>query len=379
MNSTTSHLLWSVGRARWFLVALHVPFMLSPIVLAVGGIDGRRGNPLVAVPIGLALGALQLRHSFAAARGERPRGWPWTLLAVVLLVYLPFPWLGWDWLIAQWAVIASAPMLLPRRFGIAVATLPIVGSTIASSWNAATVYSPGVWAAIFQLVYLPVVLAFGGLGLYAAARLVKVVAALHSARSELAELAVGRERLRLSRDLHDLLGHSLSAVALKGDLAGRLLHSDPSAARSEITGLAGAARDALRDLRAVTRDEHAVSLRSETDGAAALLAAAGIDATIEVDLPDLNPTADSVLAWAVREGVTNILRHSEAGACSILAARRDGVVRLRIVNDGVRRTPDRAGTGLAGLSERARAISGTVSAGDRDGNYVLQVEVPQDQ
>src|SRR5260370_622579 len=122
---------------------------------------------------------------------------------------------------------------------------------------------------------------------------------LRETRAELAALAVGRERLRVSRDLHDLLGQSLSAVALKGDLAIRLLRTDPPAARAEIESLTGLARDAIRGIHAVSRDEHAVSLRTETEGAAAPLSAAGIHAPTDADLPDLAPPLERVLAWAV--------------------------------------------------------------------------------
>jgi two-component system, NarL family, sensor histidine kinase DesK len=199
---------------------------------------------------------------------------------------------------------------------------------------------------------------------------------LEATRTELAELAIGRERLRISRDLHDLLGHSLSAISLKGDLARRLLPSNVHAARAEIEGLTEVARDALRGVRAITRDEHAVSLRTETDGAAALLSAAGIDARIEVDLPDLARPTEEVLAWAVREGITNVLRHSQATACSITAARRDAMVRLEILNDGARPSAG-AGTGLAGLAARARALSGSAVGGyTRGGRFRLLVQIP---
>src|SRR5262249_58919238 len=124
--------------------------------------------------------------------------------------------------------------------------------------------------------------------------------------------ARGRAAARSPPDLHDLLGHSLSAISLRGDLARRLLSSNVHAARAEIEGLTEVARDALRDVRAITRDEHAVSLRTETDGAAALLSAAGIDARIDVNLPDLARPAEEVLAWAGREGLTHVLRHSQA-------------------------------------------------------------------
>ncbi len=131
-------------------------------------------------------------------------------------------------------------------------------------------------------------------------------------------------------------------------------------------------------MRAVTRDERAVSLRTEMEGAVGLLSAAGMDARIDLDLPDLPPPVEDVLAWAVREGVTNVLRHSQASICSIRARRWDGHARLEIVNDGVR-APAGEGSGLAGLTERATALSGSASAGPvGDGRFRLLVEVREE-
>ncbi len=139
------------------------------------------------------------------------------------------------------------------------------------------------------------------------------------------------------------------------------------------------ARDALRGVRAVTRDQHAVSLRAETQGAAALLGAAGIDAHLDVDLPGLPPAVEEVLAWAVREGVTNVLRHSQASTCQITAGHRDGRGWLEIVNDGVRPPAGAgSGSGLTGLAERARALGGSVHAQPSDdGRFRLLVKVPE--
>ncbi len=191
-------------------------------------------------------------------------------------------------------------------------------------------------------------------------------------------MAVGRERLRISRDLHDLLGQSLSAIALKGDLAIRLLRSDTGAARGEIESLATVARDALRGVRAVARDEHMVSLPDELDGAAVLLSAAGISARIDADVAGLTPPAAQTFAWALREGVANVLRHSEARICSITAARQNGTLRLEIVNDGAG-PPGGGGRGLAGLAERAHALSGTVTAGLTDTDrFRLLVTIPEE-
>jgi two-component system sensor histidine kinase DesK len=376
-NSAAGHPLRTVRRARWFLVALHVLAVAIAPVNAITGFVGQPRNPAAPVLAALAIGGLQLRHTFAAARGERPRGWQWTGLALAVLVYLPMVWFTWNWAAMQWFVIASALMLLRGWPAAIAATVPILATSIVSGVAAAQVDASAATVAYLAAYWL-VGLVIGALGLYGAARLVRVLDDLHATRAALAELAVGRERLRVSRDLHDLLGQSLSAVSLKGDLAVRLLRDDPPAARAEIEGLTGVARDALRGVRAVTRDEHAVSVSTEAGEAAALLSAAGIDARIDLDLPGLVPEVENVLAWAVREGVTNVLRHSEAGTCSITAGRRGGAVWLQVVNDGAR-TPAGDGTGLVGLAGRARALSGSASAERTpDGRFKLLVEVPEE-
>ena len=378
-SATTSPVgqpLPTVWRARWFLVGLHLALLAVAPVFTITGFEDNSGNPAIVVLAAVAIGALQLRHSLAAARGERPRGWPWTLLALTILVYLPMVWFGMGWAPMQYFVIASAAMLL-RGWPAAIAVAAPLLATAAGVVGDAPV-GESVAREALAVVYWIVGLVTGAVALYGSARLVRVLDELHTTRAQLAELAVGRERLRVSRDLHDLLGHSLSAVSLKGDLALRLLRSDPPAARAEIASLTEIARDTLRGVRTVTSDEHTVSLRTETKGAAALLEAAGVDAHIDVDLPGLPPPMDNVLAWAVREGVTNVLRHSQASTCSITAGRWDGRARLEIVNDGVQ-APSREGTGLAGLTERATALSGSVTAGPvGDGRFRLLVEVPEE-
>jgi two-component system sensor histidine kinase DesK len=327
---------WAVGRQPWFLVALHLPFVASGPIVAIPRHDVSPGVAAFVVVVSLAIGALQLRHSFAAARGERPAGWVWSLLALVVLVHVPLLWLGWDWSTMQWFVIASLAMLLPPAPALVAAVGLAVGQASLFGWEVLRTPGTGPGFATVATIYLFTLLVMGGGALYGSSRLVRVLEDLYSARTELAELAVGRERLRVSRDLHDLLGQSLSAVSLKGDLALRLLPTDAAAARNEIESLTGVARRALRDVRAVARDEHGVALPAELDAAAALLGAAGIATRVDVDLPGLAAPAEQVLAWAVREGATNTLRHSEATTWTVTGARQDGRVTLEIVNDGAR-------------------------------------------
>jgi two-component system sensor histidine kinase DesK len=276
----------------------------------------------------------------------------------------------------QWTFIASVAMLLRGQVMKALIVAPILGTAV---WAAIVSSRTGgtIPQDLYFVPYWVVILTAGTASLYGATQLVRAVDALFATRADMAEMTVGRERLRVSRDLHDLLGQSLSAVSLKGDLAIALLRSDPPAAETEIRGLTQVAREALRDIRHVVHGEHPVTLRSETQGAAVLLAAASINAHIDAQLLELAPEVDEVFGWATREGVTNMLRHSQAQTCSIKATRHDGAAFLEIVNDGARSTHG-SGTGIAGLAERAEALSGHVGAGSmRDGQYRLCVEIPE--
>jgi two-component system sensor histidine kinase DesK len=373
--------LWLIRRARWLLVVLNAPFILECPIYTVSGVGGpSRSSPFVValvILLGLVIGLLQLRHSFAATLGQRPVGWRWTFLALAAGVYLPMPWLTWNWAATQILLIASAAMLLRGWLRIAAIAAPTVGTAaIAVSWTWAAHVTPE--AVVYEGIAWLVDLSLYGAALYAAARLVMVADELYAARTEQAEVAVGRERLRVSRDLHDLLGHSLSAISLKGDLALRLLPFDPARARSEIESLTGVARSALHDVLAIARDEHHVSLRDEIDAAGALLTAASIEVSIDTDFPDPPGHAQEVLAWAVREATTNVLRHSEARTCSIALGEEDGGVWLEICNDGVHGPPGQ-GSGLTGLTKRAAAVSGSVrtdAAGD--GRFWLRVWIPEE-
>jgi two-component system, NarL family, sensor histidine kinase DesK len=200
-------------------------------------------------------------------------------------------------------------------------------------------------------------------------------AALREARAELAEMAVAEERLRFARDLHDLLGHDLSLIALKAELAGKLLPDRVDAAATEVGQIRDLTRTALRAVREAVDGYRRPTLGTELAGAKVALEAAGIE--VRVDGPDgsLDPTADSVLAWAVREGATNAIRHS--GARHAVITVRDGM--LEIADDGHGAPPaDPSGNGLTGLRERAQSVGGTVEAGaGPEGGFRLRVRVPQ--
>jgi two-component system sensor histidine kinase DesK len=380
LTEPTGFSAWAARRAVWFLIAIHLPFVLfTPIAAIARRPHIAAGEAAFFALAGLTAGGLQFRHSLAAARGGRPRGWPLTFALLAGLALIPAWWVGFDWNTMDWFVIASALMLLPRWPGRAVAAVVVVGE---AAWLFAINAGGGfdLWRVALLTPYYLAISVLGGGGLYGAARLAAILDEVFAARTELAEQALSRERLRVSRDLHDLLGQSLSAVSLKGDLAVRLLDTDPPAAHREIESLTSVARTALRDMGAVMRDEHDVSLPAEADAAQVVLQAAGITVHVAVALPGLPPALDAILAWAVREGTTNILRHSQARHAFITASREGGRAVLEIVNDGARaraRAGTPAGTGLAGVAGRARAAGGTAAGVHLgDGGFRLRVELP---
>src|SRR5438309_1500435 len=184
---------------------------------------------------------------------------------------------------------------------------------------------------------------------------------LSQAREQIARLAVGEERLRFARDLHDLLGHSLSVIALKSELGGRLIKTTPGLAAHEVEDIEKVARDALRDVREAVAGYRQPTLAAELAGAHEALAAAGIEDHIDQDHAPLPSVVESVLAWTVREGVTNVMRHSQAKRCAIRIANQDGRATVEVVDDGRGGTLE-TGTGLRGLRERVLERGGTLTA-----------------
>ena len=218
-----------VADGRWIVVAVHVTALGGLLaIVAAGGEDLQPTvDPRLIVAAGLAVLALELRHGLAIARGVRPCGVGATLLALVVLVYLPVPWWGWFWGTQQAAVLAAVPLVLRGR--VAVAAMVGLGLSGAVATVLLDPPVPTPVGFVYWTAYLAFGLAIITATLYGSARLVGVQQELRRTRRELARTAVAAERLRVSRDLHDLLGQSLSAISLKGDLAVRLLAPDPAA------------------------------------------------------------------------------------------------------------------------------------------------------
>lgn len=195
---------------------------------------------------------------------------------------------------------------------------------------------------------------------------------LDRSREVRANLAVAEERLRFARDLHDVVGRNLSVVALKADLAAQLARRGRDEAIDEMLEVRRIAHDSLDELRAVVSGYRTADLSVELAGARSLLASAGIDCRVIGEPPPEGEPAGA-LGWAVREGVTNVLRHSEARTCTITL--RGNV--LTMSNDGASPSGVRFGSGLTGLRERVSALGGSVTATPEPPNrFVLTVELP---
>jgi two-component system sensor histidine kinase DesK len=215
-----------------------------------------------------------------------------------------------------------------------------------------------------------------GLGLAA-----RLVAEREEERRELKRQAIAEERKRFSRDLHDLLGLSLSAITLKGELVDRLVLGRPARAKEELAELLVMSRRALADVRTVAAGYRELSLDDECKAAAAVLSAAGIRVTVaRSGTGDLPPEVAGAFAAVLREGVTNVVRHSAASWCAFSVSTEDGTAWLEIVNDGAGRPVDAgadSGWGLRNLSDRVGSLAGslTVEAG-ADGTHRLVAAVP---
>ena len=305
---------------------------------------------------------------FSAA--EKPfevrKRWAAIAFLAVLAVALNLS-LGVEWRVLFFHANVAAGMMLRTR-----------DAYVAIAFLAALTLALGVSSGMAWLV-LPTAV----LGLWATAfvRQVATVAELQAAREELARLAVSEERLRFARDLHDLLGHSLSLITLKSELAGRLLPSDPEKAAKEVGEVESVARQALREVREAVAGYRRPTLEDELAGAREMLEAAGIACRTENGAGPLPAATDAALAWAVREGTTNVMRHSRADSCRILLARDGERVYVEITDDGIGSREDAGeatGSGLSGLAERVGGFSGgEFEAGPLPGGgFRLRVGLP---
>ncbi|WP_233157924.1 sensor histidine kinase [Actinokineospora bangkokensis] len=226
----------------------------------------------------------------------------------------------------------------------------------------------GGWGALTTLVSVTMALGFIG-------RLTRTVRELRRARDEIATLAAAAERNRVARDLHDLLGHSLTTITVKASLARRVLErgDDPGRALAEVRELEELARQATQDVRAAVSGYREVTLAAELAGAGAALRAAGVTAELPSAVDTVAPALRGVFGHVVREATTNVLRHSGASRCTV----RLGPDWVEVRDDGRGGAAGAPGSGLAGLRERLAEVGGALEAGPLpQGGFRLRAVVP---
>jgi two-component system sensor histidine kinase DesK len=197
-----------------------------------------------------------------------------------------------------------------------------------------------------------------GFGMLVQADLMRKNRQLLAAQEEVRALSATAERERIARDIHDLLGHTLTLVAVKADLASRLVARDPKAAQREMEEVAEAARSGLGEVRTAVSGMNGASLAVEIGRAKHMLTAAGLDADVREQFSKSDPEREAIMAMALREAVTNVIRHAEASRCTIeVSTDRDEALELRVSDNG-RGGNLQEGSGLQGMRARISAAGG---------------------
>jgi two-component system, NarL family, sensor histidine kinase DesK len=285
-------------------------------------------------------------------------------LSVLLTVLLGVDGMATSVYDASAGVVLLAPAVsLP--LALALAAIMVGLPPLVPGWH-----STAQWSAALSVLGA----AFIG---FAFITLIRSNAALRMAREEVASLATEQERLRIARDMHDLLGHSLTTVTVKAELARRLMRRDLERAEAELADVERLSRQALADVRAAVAGYREVSLAVEVATAREVLTAAGIEADLPRAVDDVPGELRELFGWVVREGVTNAVRHSRARTVRISVAPRS----IEVLDDGPgpgEAGPARSGgAGLSGLAERAARAGGSLVVGPVPGGYRLRVEVPE--
>lgn len=349
-----------------------LPWLLMGLGSFSNLLQGRTAQPWIGAVGLLAFNSLYIYVTFRAFVKDKRESRS-TRVALVVMGFITcglavgyggswlyfFPLLG----LATGAVLRG-PWL--GRTGLALTALAAVVSSVRAGWDAVNVaygtfLSTMVTAAILSLS--------------------EAVRELRSAREELARQAVEKERMRFSRDLHDLLGHTLSVIVVKSEAARRLAPRDLDAALVQVTDIESVGRQALTEIREAVTGYREGSLATELDRARSALSAARVEPVVRQSGPPLVPQTEVLLGWVLREAVTNIVRHSDATGCDITVDGTPDLVRLTVSDNGTEAAPAApeagGGTGLKGLTERLAAAGGSLEAGRTPrGGFRVRAELP---
>ncbi|MER5440598.1 sensor histidine kinase [Streptomyces sp. NPDC002790] len=271
-----------------------------------------------------------------------------------------FPLLG----LAAGAVLRGPHL---GRAGLGLSALAGVVSGLKEGWDAVG----AVYGTFLSMMVTAAILSLS-----------EAVRELRSAREELARRAVEEERLRFSRDLHDLLGHTLSVIVVKSEAARRVAPRSMEAALEQITDIEAVGRQALTEIREAVSGYREGSLATELDRARSALTAAAIEPVVRQSGPPVSAQTEALLGWVVREAVTNTVRHSSATTCTISVEGAAERVLLRVTDDGVGAAAAPpvtgvGGTGLKGLTERLATAGGSLTAQPlARGGFEVRAQLP---
>jgi two-component system sensor histidine kinase DesK len=235
-------------------------------------------------------------------------------------------------------------------------------------------------AALFAGTEMVVVIAIAGAAAVAVGELQRANTALRNAQAEIERMAVEQERTRFARDLHDLLGQTLTLMRVKLQVADAVL-PDIERTRAELGDLERLVRTALEDVREVASSYRQLTLSSEIAGAEIALEAAGIEFSVEERAGPLPAAVEATVAWSLREAVTNVMRHSAARTCGVQITGDGREVALEVHDDGRGAAQGRVESGLRTLRERVQAAGGRVEVEQPElagGGFTLRVRLPLD-
>ncbi len=367
-----------VVKLAWML--LWMLYLIYPVKDLTGG----RHGPVATVAGWVALAVFLASYVvLVAVRSTKPDGWrgkyPLVVMMLALAVATSFG-LGQAWMTLFTYASVCVAVVLPARLGLR----GVLGTTVLALAVALLSHADSdTLAAIILPCFL------GGVAMTGLQRLISTMRELREARATVAHLAASEERLRLARDLHDLLGHSLSLITLKSELAGRFMDQDkPEAARAQVADIEQVARQSLVDVREAVSGFRRPTLPVELAAARRALATAQVTLVAAPELaegrPGLGEEEAGALAWALREAVTNIVRHGEgATVCTVTADETwegDGehYAVLEIADDGPGPGKSGPGNGLSGLAERLALVGGRLESGPapRGRGFRLRALVP---
>ncbi|WP_052304966.1 sensor histidine kinase [Stackebrandtia nassauensis] len=343
--------------------------MWTPVLLIDPVLSLPRNGPLWLAASGLA--AIAAVNVAAVIVAYRDRPWAGRAVLALLAAQTLLTLATTSWYGAHWGVLftllglAYGAVAPPGWAPLAVLCLTAV-SAVVPWWQGAP------WTQVWVTALTTFLCGMATFGFH---RLLTVIAELDATRQQLALEAVDRERLRFSRDLHDLLGHTLSVIVVKAEAIRRLLPDDTAAAAEHAGDIENIGRESLVEVRQAVSGYRDTDLSRELDRAKIALDAAGIKLRAEPPAEPLPSELDTLFGWAVREGVTNVVRHSGADNCRIAFADEAATVRLTVTDDGSGGEP-LEGSGLRGLRERAAAADGEVTAARTRQGFTLTVEAP---